>query len=176
MRQVLGPGALGRPRGIGWRGRREGGSGWGTHVNPWLIHVNVWQKPLQCCKVISFQLIKINGKKNTHTNPHTHPHTHTHTLLIALMLMIMMIHLGKDRPQFYYFLKRVLEISLNSLNTEIRKYKLLVENDLLIGSEQYSILSSNSLRLSQKLVPEILENRETGSPGFGQVSDPFSPY
>ena len=61
MRQVLGPGALGRPRGIGWRGRWEGGSGWGTHVNPWLIHVNVWQKPLQYCKVISLQLIKING-------------------------------------------------------------------------------------------------------------------
>ena len=63
MRQVLGPGALGRPRGIGWRGRWEGGSGWGTHVNPWLIHVNVWQKPLQYCKVISLQLIKINEKK-----------------------------------------------------------------------------------------------------------------
>ena len=47
MRQVLGPGALGRPRGIGWRGRWEGGSGWGTHVNPWLIHFNVWQNPLQ---------------------------------------------------------------------------------------------------------------------------------
>ena len=31
-----------RPRGIGWRGK-GGGSGWGTHVNPWLIHVNVWQ-------------------------------------------------------------------------------------------------------------------------------------
>ena len=29
------------PRGIGWRGRWEGGSGWGIHVNPWLIHVNV---------------------------------------------------------------------------------------------------------------------------------------
>ena len=29
MRQVLGPGALGRPRGIGWRRRWEGGSGWG---------------------------------------------------------------------------------------------------------------------------------------------------
>ena len=43
---------------------REGGSGWGTHVNPWLIHVNVWQKPLQYCKVISLQLIKINEKKN----------------------------------------------------------------------------------------------------------------
>ena len=63
MRQVLGPGALGRPRGIGWRGRWEGGSGWGIHVTPWLIHVNVWQKPLQYCKVISLQLIKINEKK-----------------------------------------------------------------------------------------------------------------
>ena len=62
MRQVLRAGALGRPRGMGWRGRREGGWGWGIHVNPWLIHVNVWQKPLQCCKVIS-QLIKINGEK-----------------------------------------------------------------------------------------------------------------
>ena len=38
----------------------EGGSGWGTHVNPWLIHVNVWQKPLHYSKVISLQIIKIN--------------------------------------------------------------------------------------------------------------------
>ena len=55
--------ALGRPRGIGWRGRWEGGSGWGTHVNPWLIHFNVWQNPLQYCKVISLQLIKKKEKK-----------------------------------------------------------------------------------------------------------------
>ena len=41
-----------------------GGFTWRTHVNPWLIHVNVWQKPLQYCKVISLQLIKINGKNN----------------------------------------------------------------------------------------------------------------
>ena len=41
MRQVLGPGALGRPRGIRWRGRWEGGSGSGIHVTPWLTHVNV---------------------------------------------------------------------------------------------------------------------------------------
>ena len=46
-----------------FRGSWEGGSGWGTHVNPWLIHVNVWQKPLQYCKVISLQLIKIKEKK-----------------------------------------------------------------------------------------------------------------
>ena len=61
MRQVLRAGALGRPTGMGWRW--EGGSGWGTHVNPWLIHANVWQKPLQYCKVISLQLIKTNEKK-----------------------------------------------------------------------------------------------------------------
>ena len=41
MRQALGPGALGKPRGIGWRGRWEEGLGWGTHVNLWLIHFNV---------------------------------------------------------------------------------------------------------------------------------------
>ena len=65
MRQVLGAGALGWPRGMGWGGRWEGGSGWGTPVNSWLIHVNIWQKPLQYCKVISVQLIKINEKKIT---------------------------------------------------------------------------------------------------------------
>ena len=31
-------------------------SGWGTHVYPWLIHVNVWQNPLQYCQVINLQL------------------------------------------------------------------------------------------------------------------------
>ena len=36
----------------GW----EEGLGWGTHVNPWLIHINVWQKLAQYCKVISLQL------------------------------------------------------------------------------------------------------------------------
>ena len=50
MRQVLGPGALGKPRGNGWRGRWEGVLGWGTHVNPWLFHFNVWQNPPQIKK------------------------------------------------------------------------------------------------------------------------------
>ena len=70
MRQVLRPGALGRPRGSGWRGRWEGWSGWGTYVNPWLIHFNVWQNPLQYCKVIRLQLIKkIKIKKRAVEKP-----------------------------------------------------------------------------------------------------------
>ena len=68
MRQVIRPGALGRPRGIEWRGRWEGGSGWGIHVYLWLIHVNVWQKPLQYCKVISLQLIKKKKKRKVWKN------------------------------------------------------------------------------------------------------------
>ena len=44
------------PEGRDGEGGGKGGSGWGTHVHPWLIHVNVWQKPPQYCKVIGLQL------------------------------------------------------------------------------------------------------------------------
>ena len=40
---MLGASALGRPRGMEWGGRREEGSGWGTHVNLWQIHFDIWQ-------------------------------------------------------------------------------------------------------------------------------------
>ena len=80
MRQVLGAGALGRHRGMGWRGRQEGGLGWGTHVNPWLIHVSVWQNPLQYCKVISLQLIKIN-EKNLSCGQLNNRHSKTETCI-----------------------------------------------------------------------------------------------
>ena len=81
MRQALGPGALGGPGGSGWGGRWEGGSGWGTQVNPWLIHVKVWQKPLQYCKVINLQLIKINGKKKENVGEIINAHTLGQALL-----------------------------------------------------------------------------------------------
>ena len=41
---------------MGWGGRWEGCSGWGTHVHPWLIHVSVWQNHYNI--VISLQLKK----------------------------------------------------------------------------------------------------------------------
>ena len=65
--RVLRAGALGWPWGMGWGGRWEGGSGWGTHVHPWLMHVNVWQKPPQYCKVVSLQLKYL--KKNQLDRP-----------------------------------------------------------------------------------------------------------
>ena len=40
---MLGASALGRPRGMVWGGRREEGSGWGTHVYLWQIHFDIWQ-------------------------------------------------------------------------------------------------------------------------------------
>ena len=40
---MLGAGALGRPKGMVWGGRREEGSGWGTRVYLWWIHVDIWQ-------------------------------------------------------------------------------------------------------------------------------------
>ena len=45
---------------LGWDGGGCGVQDWGTRVHPWLIHVNVWQKPSQYCKVIILQLKLIN--------------------------------------------------------------------------------------------------------------------
>ena len=40
---MLGAGALGRPRGRVWGWRREEGSGWGTLVYLWQIHIDIGQ-------------------------------------------------------------------------------------------------------------------------------------
>ena len=56
---MLGAGTLRRPRGMVQGGRRDEGSGWGTHVYLWQIHVDVWQNQYNC-KVINLQLKWIN--------------------------------------------------------------------------------------------------------------------
>ena len=57
---MLGAGALGRPRGMVWGGRREEGSGWGTHVYLWQIHVEIWQNQIVKLKnEIKLKKIKI---------------------------------------------------------------------------------------------------------------------
>ena len=39
-----------------WGGRREEGSGWGTHVYLWRIHFNIWQN--------QYNIVKFKNKKN----------------------------------------------------------------------------------------------------------------
>ena len=51
---MLGAGALGRPREIVRGGRSEGGSGWGTRVYLWQIHVDIWQN--------QYNIIKLKNK------------------------------------------------------------------------------------------------------------------
>ena len=67
VKQTASPGSMHETSAQGWYTRMTQNDGMGkelggTHLNPWLIHANVWQKPLQYCKVISLQLIKINLK------------------------------------------------------------------------------------------------------------------
>ena len=52
---MLGAGALGQPRGMVWGGRREEGSGWGTHVYLWRIHFDIWQN--------QYNVVKLKKKK-----------------------------------------------------------------------------------------------------------------
>ena len=56
---MLGAGTLGRPRETVWGGRREEGSGWGTHVYLWRIHFDIWQNQYNIVKLKS----KIKKKK-----------------------------------------------------------------------------------------------------------------
>ena len=56
---MLGASALGQPRGRVWGGRREEGSGWGTRVHLWHIHVDVWQNQYNIVKIKN----KIKKKK-----------------------------------------------------------------------------------------------------------------
>ena len=48
---TLGAGALGQPRGMIRGGWRDGGSGWGTRVYLWRIHVDIWQNQYNIVKL-----------------------------------------------------------------------------------------------------------------------------
>ena len=55
---MLGDGVLGRLRGMVQGGRKEEGSGWGTRVYLWQIHVDIWQNQYNIVKLKN--KIKIN--------------------------------------------------------------------------------------------------------------------
>ena len=58
---MLGAGAVGRPRGMVWGGRREEGSGWGTQVYLWQIHFDIWQNQYN---IVKLNKIKLKTKQN----------------------------------------------------------------------------------------------------------------
>ena len=58
---MLGAGALGWPRWMVWGGKREEGSGWGTHVYLWQIHFDIWQNQYN---IVKLNKIKLKKKKN----------------------------------------------------------------------------------------------------------------
>ena len=58
---MLGAGALGQPRGKVQGGRKEEGSGWGTRVYLWRIHVDIWQNQYNTVKLKN--KIKFKKKK-----------------------------------------------------------------------------------------------------------------
>ena len=59
---MLGAGALGRTRGMVQGGRREEGSGWGTHVYLWGIHFDIWQNRYNIVKLKNKIKIKTKVK------------------------------------------------------------------------------------------------------------------
>ena len=68
---MLGAGALGRPRGMEWGGRREEGSGWGTQVYLWRIHFDIWQNQYNDIKFknkIKFKKKKKKRQRNQRSN------------------------------------------------------------------------------------------------------------
>ena len=55
-------------RGMVWGGRREEGSGWGTHVYLWRIHFDIWQNQYNIVKFKNKIKLKLQKKKNKEEN------------------------------------------------------------------------------------------------------------
>ena len=67
---MLGAGALGRPRRMLQGGRREEGSGWGTRVYLWRIHVDIWQNQYNTVKLKNKIKFKKKEKKKLKKQQH----------------------------------------------------------------------------------------------------------
>ena len=85
---MLGAGALGRPRGMVWGGRREEGSGWRTRVYLWRIHVDIWQNQYNIVN------LKIKLKKKG-----------TEGIKKRNVYYSYLVSLGDETPSLLYFLK-----------------------------------------------------------------------
>ena len=87
MQDTLGAAALGWPRWMVWGGRWEEGSGWGTRVHPWQMHIDVWQNQYNIVKLkkkkkknwgsskVELRKIQRWGEKAVNLRNHTHQHS-----------------------------------------------------------------------------------------------------
>ena len=88
--RMLGAGALGWPKGMVWGGKWKGGSGLGTRVHPWRIHVDIRQN--QYNQFSSVQPCLTLCDPMNHSKPglsvhHQHPEftqTHVHRVSDAI--------------------------------------------------------------------------------------------
>ena len=85
---MLGAGALGRPRGMVRGGRREEGSGWGTHVYLWWIHFDIWQN--------QYNIVKLNNKIKKKVKKKKRVFQDSFSSLINLEHFLMYQTLSKD--------------------------------------------------------------------------------
>ena len=90
---MLGSSALGRPRGMVWGGRREEGSGWGTHVYLWWIHFNIWQNQYNIVKFKNKIKFKKKRKKRERKEKESSPALQFESIN-SLVLAFLMVQLS----------------------------------------------------------------------------------
>ena len=101
---MLGAGALGRPRGMVWGGRREEGSGWGTQVYLWWIHFDVLQN--------QYNIVKFKNKIKFKKRKERNSDRKRNVLYISAKLPTESEY-GECVQLFYFFFKRCITVPFN---------------------------------------------------------------
>jgi len=116
---MLGAGALGRPRGMVWGGRREEGSGWGTHVYLWRIHFDIWQNKYNYVKFKNKIKLEKKKKKIARKNINNLRNADDNTLM------------AESEEELKSLLMRVKEESENAgLKLNIQKTRLMASSPI----------------------------------------------
>ena len=93
---MLGAGALGRPRGMVWGGRREEGSGWGTLVYLGWSHFDIWQNQYNIVKLKN----KIKLKKKRKLKKKIYPFTKIYIFWMFAMCWTLLTSVGNTADMF----------------------------------------------------------------------------
>ena len=148
---MLGAGALGGPRGMEWGGRREEGSGWGTHICLWQIHFDIWQNQYNIVKFKN----KIKFKKKA-------------------ISKITLKKKNSDSESFWlqdpFILLKIIENSkelclslllFTILENKTEKLKIQAHTIIVANSISLSVMISHIVSLKNSTVPS--EQNENGS-------------